>query len=424
MSSTTPSPQDAYIHGRLINLVRTGRAVTRPALEQETGLGRKVVAQRVQQAIDVGLLEDANLAPSSGGRPSRQLRFRAEAGHVFVGIISAVEMTAAVATLEGALVASLHEVWDAAQGPDATLTVLDGLFGRLRRKTRAEPWAFGIGVGGPVDFGTGRLVAPPILPGWDDFSVRSWLRERYDAPAWVDNDVNLMALGEWHRGEPRDGRDLLYVYLDQGIGAGLVSRGRVFRGETGAAGDIGHVQVTEDPAVLCRCGQRGCLEAVAGGWNLIRELTSSAAESSFLSARLAERGELMAQDIGQAASAGDPVATEPVLRSVRVVGQTTASLVNFVNPGTVVLGGGVLRAGDDVCDVFEETIRARVSELAGTRLRIRPASLDFREGVIGGAILAIEHLFGPDSLGLWIENGSPLGRAAPLQRTAVVETDM
>ncbi len=419
MSSATPSPQDAYIHGRLVNLVRTGRALTRPALEQVTGLGRKVVAQRVQQAIDVGLLEDGDLAPSSGGRPSRLLRFRAEAGHVYVGLMSAVEIWVAVATLDGVLVASLHEEWDAARGPEATLEVLDGMFGRLARKTRTEPWAFGIGVGGPVDFGTGRLVAPPILPGWDGFSVRAWLRERYDAPAWVDNDVNLMALGEWHRGQPRDGRDLLYVYVDQGVGAGLVSQGLVFRGQDGAAGDIGHVQVTEDPEVVCRCGRQGCLEAVAGGWGLIRSLTARAAESPLLSARLAERGELSAQDIGRAAQAGDPVAREAVLRSSRVVGQATASLVNFVNPGTVVLGGGVIRVGADVVRVFEETIRARVSELAGRHLSIRTASLGFDEGLVGGAILAIEHLFSPDSLGLWIEDGSPLGHAVPLQRAAL-----
>jgi predicted NBD/HSP70 family sugar kinase len=419
MSSTTPSPQEAYVHGRLLNLVRTGRAMTRPALEQETGLSRRIVAQRVQQAIDVGLLEDGELAPSSGGRPSRSLRFRAEAGHVFVGVVSAVEITAAVAALDGTLLASVHEDWDAAQGPEATLEVLDGLFVRLARKTRTEPWAFGIGIGGPVDFATSRLVAPPILPGWDGFSVRSWLRERYDAPAWVDNDVNLMALGEWHRGEPRDGRDLLYVYADQGIGAGLVSRGLVFRGQTGAAGDIGHVQVTDDPGVVCRCGRQGCLEAVAGGWSMIRELTARADESPFLSARLAERGQLMALDFGEAAASGDPLASAAVQRSIKAVGQTVAGLVNFVNPGTVVLGGGALRVGGDLVPVFEQTIRARVSELAGRELRIRSASLDFREGVIGGAILAIEHLFAPDSVGLWIEHGSPLGHAAPLQRSAL-----
>jgi predicted NBD/HSP70 family sugar kinase len=418
--TSTASPQDAFVHGQLINLVRTGRAVTRPALTQETGLSRRIVTQSVQQAIDVGLLEDGDLAPSGGGRPSRLLRFRAEAGHVFAGLISATEIVAAVATLDGTVLSSLHERWRADDRPEETLEELNHLFVRLARKTRTQPWAFGIGVGGPVDFSTGRLVAPPIMPGWNGYSVRSWLRERYDAPVWVDNDVNLMALGEWYKGTPRDGRDLLYIHVDEGVGAGLVSRGTVFRGDTGAAGDIGHIQVTDDETALCRCGQIGCLEAVAGGWRLVRELTERAGESPLLSARLAEKGLLTAEDVGLAALAGDSLAAAEVVQGARLVGVTTANLVNFVNPGTVVLGGGALRVGDFVFRTFEEALRRRTSKLAGQRLRVRPASLDFREGVTGAAILAIEHLFGPASVGLWIENGSPLGHAAPLQRTAVV----
>ncbi|WP_336026283.1 ROK family protein [Geodermatophilus sp. FMUSA9-8] len=418
MSSSSPSPQDAYVHGRLINLVRTGRALTRPALEQQTGLGRKVVTQRVQQAIDVGLLEDGDLAPSAGGRPSRLLRFRSEAGHVYAGMVGATEMNASVATLDGTLLATLHEDWDAASRPEETLEVLDRLFTRLSRRTRTEPWAFGIGVAGPVDFATGRLVDPPILPGWDGFSVRSWLRERYDAPVWVDNDVNLMALGEWHRGEPRDGRDLLYVLADEGVGAGLVSRGAVFRGDTGAAGDIGHVQVTDDPSLTCRCGQTGCLEAITSGWGLVRQAAARLDESPALAARLAERGQLTAQDVGMAARDGDPLASELVQRATRVIGMTVANLVNFVNPGTVVVGGGALRVGDAVVRTLEETVRRRVTRLAGQRLAIRPASLDFREGVTGAALLAVEQLFDPSSVGLWVENGSPLGHAVPLQRVA------
>ena len=418
MTSTSPSPQDAFVHARLINLVRTGQAVTRPALEAESGLSRKVVAQRVQQAIDLGLLADGDLAPSGGGRPSRSLRFRAEAGHVFAGVIAPTESRVAVATLDGTLLATLHQDWDAAAGPDATMEMLDGLFTRLARKTRSEPWAFGIGVAGPVKFGTGRIVAPPILPGWDGHSVRSWLRERHDAPVWVDNDVNLMALAEWHRGEPRDGRDLLYILIDEGVGAGLVSRGAVYRGDSGAAGDIGHLQVTDDPTVVCRCGQTGCLEALSGGWSLVQRVVDRVAESPALQRTLARHGHLTAEDVGMAARAGDPLAREIVLGSARLVGTTVANLVNFVNPGTVVLGGGALRVGDDVFDTFAETVGRRVSRLAGQDLTVRRASLGFQEGVTGAAMLAIEQLFAPESLGQWLDNGSPLGRAAHLQQVA------
>ena len=418
--STPSSPQDAFVHGQLINLVRTGRARTRPGLEQETGLGRKLVAQRVQQAIDLGLLEDANLVSSGGGRPSRQLRFRAEAGHVYAALIESTEIRAAVCRLDGTVVESSHAEWVAADGPDATLEVLDGMFTRLRRRTRTEPWAFGIGVSGPVDFTTGRLVEPPIMPGWDGYSVRAWLRDRYDAPVWVDNDVNLMALGEWHRGSPRDGRDLLYILIDTGVGSGLVSEGRVFRGDTGAAGDIGHTYVTDDPSVICRCGQSGCLEAVTGGWGLVQALTPRASESPYLAKKLAENGQLTAQDIGLAAAAGESLAGDAILAGARLVAATVANVVNFANPGVVVVGGGALRNGPEMFAALEETVRRRVTRLAGQRLTIRPASLDFQEGVIGAGIMAIEHLFNPGSLGMWIQNGSPIGRAAHLQQAPAV----
>lgn len=413
-----PSPQDAFIYGRLINLVRTGRAVTRPALERETGLGRKVIAQRVQQAIDVGLLEDGEIAPSAGGRPSRTLCLRSEAGYVYSAIIGASEIFAAVTNLDGTVAEFAHEEWDSAERPDETLKLLDTMFSRLARRTRTQPWAFGIGVAGPVDFATGSLVDPPIMPGWDGFNIRSWMRERYDAPVWVDNDVNVMALGEWHKGQPDDGRDLLYILVDMGIGAALVSGGEVYRGQHGAAGDIGHIQVTDDPSVVCRCGRIGCLEAATGGWGLVQSVTPRVSESPRLAAALERSGLLTPQDIGVAAAAEDPLAMEAVFGSMRIIGKSVANLVTFANPGTVVVGGGALRVGQSAIDAFEETVRAGTSDLAGRDLRIRGASLEFREGVIGAALLAIERLFGPEAVGLWIESGTPVGRAAALHRAA------
>jgi predicted NBD/HSP70 family sugar kinase len=139
-----------------------------------------------------------------------------------------------------------------------------------------------------------------------------------------------------------------------------------------------------------------------------------------LAARLADHGRLTAEDVGLAARAGDPLAASEVDRGSRLIGATAANLVNFVNPGTVVLGGGALRVGERVFRIFEETLLRRTSKLAAQRLTVRPASLYFREGVTGAAILAIEQLFGPGAVGLWIEDGSPVGHAVPLHRTAVV----
>ena len=118
---------------------------------------------------------------------------------------------------------------------------------------------------GPVEFATGRPISPPIMPGWDGYPIRERFAARHGAPVWVDNDVNVLALGEWRSGVAAGHDDVVVVKIGTGIGAGIISGGRLHRGAQGSAGDVGHIQVTDDPAVICRCGNVGCLEALAGG---------------------------------------------------------------------------------------------------------------------------------------------------------------
>lgn len=420
VSSVLVSPQERFVHGQLINLVRRGEATSRPALEQKTGLGRKVVAQRIQHAIDVGLIDDSTFASADVGRPSRFLRFRQDAGLVYAGTIETTQLRAAVATLDGEIMASLQKDWNGEVGPEKTLEALKSMFDRLQLRAGTPPWAIGIGISGVVQFDRGRLVRSPLLPGWDGFGVRAWLREKYDSPVWVENDVNLMALGEWHRGHPREDRDLLYLLMDDEVGAALVSRGMLLRGDSGAAGSIGHSRITDDPSVVCRCGLIGCLEAVVAGWSLAQRLTRRADESPVLAARLREHGTLTAEDVGAAARAGDSLARGEIAAAIRTFAAAAANIVNFANPGTVVIGGGLLRVGPWTVDMLEAELRGRITTIAARDLSVRAASLEHEEGLAGAAFLAVEQLFGPSAVGLWIENGSPIGRAASLQGTLVV----
>jgi predicted NBD/HSP70 family sugar kinase len=396
----------------IVDLVRSDRATTRKDLVDVTGLTRKAVTQRVEQALELGLLELGDLAPSDGGRQARRLRFRARSGHVYSALIGSGEITAAVLDLDGAIVGTEHRDWSTGTGPEPTMKQLDGMFEQLARRTgHAEPWAIGVGVPGPVEFATGRLTAAPALPGWDGFSVRSWLRDHYDAPVWVDNDANLMAFGEWSRGTPRDGRDLLFLRVGTGIGAGLIVRGRVLRGQRGAAGDIAHLHVTDDPGARCRCGRTGCLEAVAGGWALLRKATELAAESPLLSEVLREHGEILSGDLGKAVVAGDPLALRLVDEASVALAEAVANLVTFCDPGAVVVGGGVLRTGQRFLDRLAETVGQRCDELT-----IRAASLGHLEGVIGAGLLAAENLLAQPALTRWVDRGTPLGQAVLLQR--------
>src|SRR3954449_7324859 len=254
--------------------IRGGSGMTQPLLTQQVGLGRSVVAARIAELEMAGLVTQAGMAPSTGGRAPRRLRLRAEAG-VVVGIdIGATHMNVGIADLAGQVIGSVDEPIDIADGPEAVLSRAEQIVDELRagNPDAGEVWGVGCGVPGPVEFSTGLPVAPPIMPGWDGYPIRERLSRRYSAPTWVDNDANVLAVAEL-RASPSvvPGEDLLYVKIGMGIGAGLVSEGRLHRGANGCAGDIGHVAVAEADNVICRCGNVGCLEAIAGGAALARE---------------------------------------------------------------------------------------------------------------------------------------------------------
>ena len=397
----------------VLDLVRFGTASTRPELIRHSGLGRTVVVQRVAQLIDSGLLSEGKHAPSTGGRPARALRFRAGAGSVLAVELGATSIAVGIADLSGTLKASCEEPCDIAAGPEAVLGRAEELLDSMLAARPADPpvWGLGIGLPGPVEYACGRPIAPPIMPGWDGYPVRDRLARRYDVPVWADNDVNLMALGELRLGLARGSRDVVHIKIGTGIGAGLISGGRLHRGAQGAAGDVGHIAVTDDPTVICRCGNTGCLEAVAGGAALGRLATDAARDgrSLFLAKRLAESGAdaMQAADLGAAAMHGDAFAVETYGRTGRHIGAMLATLVNFYNPSLVIIGGGVASVGDLLLASIRETVYRRSLPLATRDLRIARAALGDQSGLHGAAFAVIDELFSRQRLPLWISHGTP-----------------
>lgn len=391
---------------RIVNLVRTGEATTRPEIGKVTGLGRGVVSQRVDQAIQIGFLGDGEFGASSGGRAPRTLRFRAEQGRIVICALGAAHIRVGITALDGDILEHTHRAWDIGQGPEKTIAAVMTLVDEVLAKDSKVPvWAVVVGLPGPVDFNSGQPVSPPIMPGWNGFDVRTPFEERFNAPVWVDNDVNLLALGE--RARRRDAlADLIYCKIGSGIGAGLLSQGRIHRGANGAAGDIGHVRVLDSTAV-CRCGKIGCLEAVASGWALVRDVEQAVKEGASTSmAPIAEKGKLTLEEITLAVRSGDPLAIMLVQKSARVVGETISALVNMFNPAVIVIGGAIGSAGE----VFLAEVRQRVYELSlplATRDLIITMSVnDEREPLRGGAELAREQLFDV-TFPRWFAEGRP-----------------
>jgi len=398
----------------VLSAIRATRGITQPLLSTRVGLGRSVVAARVAELEAAGLVVYAGMGPSTGGRAPRRLRLRAEAG-VVVGVgIGATGMDVGLADLAGHVLAHVDEPVNVADGPEIVLGRVEEIVDRLLAQHGAgrPVWGAAIGVPGPVEFASGLPVAPPIMPGWDRYPIRKRLSQRWSAPLWVDNDVNLLALGELRTNPAASGEDMLYIKIGTGIGAGLVSGGRLHRGANGCAGDIGHVAVAEAENIICRCGNAGCLEAIAGGAALAREgqRLAESGGSVVLAEMLAATGSLNAADVTAAAERGDAVARALLARAGRLVGTTLATLVSFYNPKLVVLGGGVVNAGDYVLAAIRESVYRRSLPLATRTLRIEPSSLGEAASLAGAVHLALDEVFDPRRLARWLPEGSPAGR--------------
>jgi glucokinase-like ROK family protein len=385
----------------VLDAVRISGATTRPEIGRVTGLGRNVVADRAAQLIAAGLLVEGPLGRSTGGRAPRELRFNAAAGVILVAELGATGIEVAAADLAGRLSHARSEAADVTLGPTHILGRVAELFDELVDSLPRDVHVWGVGVGlpGPVEFDTGKPVSPPIMPGWDGYDVRSFFATRYRAPVWVDNDVNVMALGELRGGLAAGHRDVVFVKIGTGIGAGLVSRGLLHRGAQGCAGDIGHMAVGES-AVPCRCGQLGCLEALAGGYALGRdglELAHSR-QSPILAGELAAGHEVTAQSVVDAALRGDPAARRLVTESARLLGEALARMVNFFNPSLILIGGGVASAGDLYLSQVRLGVLARSLPLATRSLEVLQSPLADRAGLRGAAFMVVDELLSPAGL--------------------------
>ena len=404
----------------LFDLIRRGQVATRPGLVAVSGLGRKAVTQRVEALIEGGLVRDGGLVASTGGRPVRTLEVNPGAGCVVGVIIGSTEIDVARIDLGGGIIKAVSCAWNVEVGPERTMQRVAGLLEEVGAPAGGTGlWSVAIGVPGPVEFSTGRVFGPSVMPGWDGFSPRAWFRDRLDAPVWVDNHVHLMALGEWH-GPPRSNRDLLFIEVGMDVGAGLMVDGRVLRGERGAAGSIGHLRATVEP-LPCRCGKVGCLEAMAAGWAVLDEATRRVDASPKLARILRDRP-LELLDIGDAAQADDELVVSILERAAQAVGSLVADLVVFTNPGEVVLGGGVLAAGTQVKESFLEAlrdaIRARGAELITDHLSVR-ASVAEDRGMSGAGVLALDSILNPTAVAHWLHSGSPLAHRDELERLAL-----
>ena len=368
--------------GAMLRLVASGAAASRADLARLSGLSPSTVSQRVETLIGRGLLREVGAGKSRGGRRPRQLEVPADG--VVIGAIDLGAHHARIGTLDLAgRVVQAHTVdVRVADGPEAVLgRLLDEVTGLMRAASDSGSGLRGIGIGipGPVQHGTGRIVSPSRMPGWNGFDVLGFCAERTDVPVVVDNDANLMALGE-HRWAHPELDHAVYVKAGTGIGAGVISGGRLHRGGQGSAGDISHCRVfTVDPAPLCSCGNTGCLEAVASGAALVNALR--------------ERGVPVRDtaEVMRLIDDGDRHATALARTAGRSIGEILAVVVNFFNPQVVAIGG-LLAGCEPLLASMRATLYERCLPLATQSLLIERFTAGVDVGIQGAAQLVIDRV--------------------------------
>lgn len=377
----------AYVHA-------AARPVSRAELTGALGLSRGKISAEVARLIEVGLLVEDGLAESEGGRRSSLLGISRSAGLIAAVDIGATSIDVALTTLGSEILAHRDETADVRVGPQPVLGRVKELISELLEVQDASPrdiLAVGVGVPGPVEQATGLLTIPPIMPGWDRFPIRDFFVGEYAAPVFVDNDVNVMAVGEHWGGVGKGVDDMIFVKIGTGIGSGIIIGGRLHRGFQGCAGDLGHVSV--DPnGPTCTCGSRGCLEAMAAAPAMVLEAERCVREgdSTILVDVLRERGEITAKDIGEAARRSDYCASTVIRRSGRLIGQTLSAVVSVLNPSLIIIGGGVSHIGNALLAEIRSSVYQRSLPLATRNLPIVMSELDEIAGVTGASVMAAE----------------------------------
>lgn len=353
---------------RLLRLLRDEGPLSRAELGDRLETARTRLQAEIDRLAAAELLAEAGQAASRGGRPSTLVELNPALR--FAGVdLGATSIDVEVVDARMEPVEAFSEAADIRQGPKAILARVN----ELLRKTDQRLDGVGIGVPGPVSFRDGVPVTPPIMPGWDRFPVREFLSREHGCPAVVDNDVNIMAIGERHGGVAHSVEDFLFVKIGTGIGCGIHLGGHVYRGSDGCAGDIGHIQV--DPrGPVCSCGNVGCLEALFSG------------------AALANRG-LDASDVARSAAEGDVESIQIIREGGRSIGGVLAGMVSFANPSMIVIGGGLAQLGHVLLAEIRSVVYRRSLPLATGNLPIVLSELGARAGVAGAAVLASEIAF-------------------------------
>lgn len=395
MASSRPSIVKQPNKDVVLDIIRRSpEGTSRAEIAESLSVSRATISAIVDRLITAGIVLERGAGVSRGGRRPIVLEMNPNAGQVLGLEMGATHLLAAVADLSGRVLADAEATLDISNGPEICLEqVKEVVAGLLARKALSweRVWAVGMGVPGPVVIAHGMVSYPPLMPGWDRFPIRQRLQALWHKPTFVDNDADLGALGEGTFGAGRGESNLAYIKVGTGIGCGILLDGKIYHGVLGTAGEIGHVTISPD-GPPCKCGNYGCLEAMAGGRAIAQraQLAVAAGQPTTL-ASLNHGRPITDIEVVQAARAGDALSQQLLNDAGRLIGTAIANLINLLNPGLIIVGGRMATAENLLLDPIREAIQQRSLRASFQATRIVPAALGRHTIALGAAALALEN---------------------------------
>jgi predicted NBD/HSP70 family sugar kinase len=374
--------------GELLQLFRRGAVATRSELQQATGLARSTVTYKIDALLAAHYLVEDGSIVDGRGRPATRLRVNDEATTVLVADLGMTHGRLAVSTAGGEVLAEKVIGSSIDKGPGTVLaTVIDELEALLAGSGRERSSLRGVGLGvpGPIDWQTGRVARSLSMPSWDHYPVREHLRKHFEVTAAVDNDANLLGLGEQRRVHP-EAHLILFVKVGTGVGSSMIIDGEVLRGSDSVEGDIGHAKITGVDEVCSSCGARGCLAATASGRAMVRDLRRLGLEPK------------TTRDVVDLVRLGNPDAVRVVTAAGAALGDVLSTAVSLLNPDQVVIGGDIAHAHEHFLLGVRQTLLSRSQPLATAHLRITPSKLGDRAGIAGAAAMVADAVFGSNAV--------------------------
>jgi glucokinase-like ROK family protein len=375
----------------VVDLIRfAGKGISRTDIAQELGLTRASVTIIINDLIENDIVLETESRSTRSGRPPVVLEINPRSGLVAAIDMGATHLSVALGDFSAHILDETEQTFRIADGPEPCLEVADRALKSILEKNGvkvADLSAIGLSVPGPVITETGMVMSPPIMPGWDRFPIRAKLEKLWKVPITLNNDANFGALGEWVYGAGRGEKNLAFIKVGSGIGAGLIINQQIYGGTTGSAGEMGHLTIDEN-GPLCTCGNHGCLEAFAGGRAI--EIQAQKLIESGKRTLLSDSNShnITVRDVADVARRGDLAAQEILNRSGTFIGIAVAGLINLINPGVVIIGGGVAEVGDLLTAPIRKVVRERSLRASEHAVKITTAMLGRRSTLIGAMVAA------------------------------------